>query len=323
MKNLLFLSCLLNTACLGFLKDDPEPEEDDEPRREGERQDDCTDGKDNDDDDDIDCDDSGCADKPACNESETEEETEEEIDTDDTGIYFADTGTDTNEPDPVVTEVAINRMYVSFYNGYQGNDVAGAIVPVIDANVAIFGGFSVFLLSTDTGESCLLDWVVDADSTEPDAAFETGSVADGFGGDDLETWYGFTITSTPTVRTGYEDVCSNLNDFGQQLYDGLTQTTPAFGYGPMSSDLAGYIDAGTEDVSFTGIVGFDFMSETGRSYYGLNQAYAYEIVDGATNWDPSSNTYPQGSEIPADDVPFAEGFYVAEAFLSISWQTQE
>ena len=101
----------------------------------------------------IDCDDSGCADKPACNESETEEETEEEIDTDDTGIYFADTGTDTNEPDPVVTEVAINRMYVSFYNGYQGNDVAGAIVPVIDANVAIFGGFSVSLLDTDTQET--------------------------------------------------------------------------------------------------------------------------------------------------------------------------
>jgi hypothetical protein len=311
MKNLLFLSCLLNTACFDFLKTGEDDPEDDDERREGQIQGDCTDDKDNDDDDDIDCDDSGCSDKPACNDTASENP--------DSGETETDTG-DTDEPDPVVTEVAINGMGVMFYNGYQGNDIAGAIVPSIDADVLTFGGFSVYLLDTDTQETCLLDWVVDADSTDADAAFGTGAVADGFGGDDLETWYGFTITSTPTVRAGFEDVCSNMDDFGKQLYDGLTQTTPAFGYGPMSSDLTGYIEAGTEEVSFTGIVGFDFLTDSGRSYYGLNQAFAYNIAFGTTNWDPSSSTYPQGTEIPASDVPFAEGFYVANAFLSISWQ---
>ena len=72
MKHLLFLSFLLNTACVDILKsmlEDPEEEEDedeDDERREGTRQGDCTDGEDNDDDGDIDCNDSGCYDKPAC-----------------------------------------------------------------------------------------------------------------------------------------------------------------------------------------------------------------------------------------------------------------
>ena len=92
MKSLLFLSCLLNTACFDALKGEDDPEDDDEPRREGQIQGDCTDGEDNDDDDDIDCDDSGCSDKPACNE-----EAVEDIDTEDTGTDTEDTGTDTED----------------------------------------------------------------------------------------------------------------------------------------------------------------------------------------------------------------------------------
>ena len=169
----------------------------------------------------------------------------------------------------------------------------------------------------------MLDWeYVTASTVQPDTTFDAGSVADGFGGADLEVWYGFEVTSTPTIRSGYETVCDNMDDFGSQLKDALETTTPVFGYGPMTDDLLGYIEAG-EDVSFTGIAGFDFLSESGRSYYGLNQAFAYEITDeGTTTWDPASSDYPQGTEIPAAEVPFADGFYVANVFLSIAWQAQ-
>ena len=101
MKNLLFLSCLLNTACFDFLKSaEEEDEAEDDERREGQRQGDCTDGEDNDDDDDIDCDDSGCADKPAC--KDTTQTTESAIVIVDTAAEDTSNEQDSGsqEPDP-------------------------------------------------------------------------------------------------------------------------------------------------------------------------------------------------------------------------------
>lgn len=252
-----------------------------------------------------------CVEEEKTEEEETDtEETEEETDTDEE--------TDT---EPEATEVAIDAMGIMFYNGYQANDIAGVTIAEFGEE-PVFGGLSIYLFSSVSQESCLLDWDLSADSVQPDAAYEAGKLTDGFGGADLEVWYGFEVTSAPTVRAGYETVCDNMDEFGQQLFQALETTTPSFGYGPMTEDLAGYIEGGA-DVSFTGIAGFDFLSESGRSYYGLNQAFAYEITEeGTTTWDPASTEYPQGTEIAAEEVPFAEGFYVANAFLSIAWQTQ-
>ena len=78
MKRLLFLSFLLTTACLDFLKTEPEEEdEEDEDPEEGDQIGDCYDGEDNDEDGDIDCDDSGCSTKPACLDTGFDTDTED------------------------------------------------------------------------------------------------------------------------------------------------------------------------------------------------------------------------------------------------------
>ena len=254
----------------------------------------------------------------ACGEKEETEETEEETEETDTEeTDTQDTDSDEPEPDPV----AIDGMGIMFYNGYASNDIAGASIAAFGEETT-YGGLSVYLFSSVTQEACLLDWEITPDTTEPHAAFEAGTVADGFGGDDLEVWYGFDVTSAPTVRSGYETVCDNLDDFGSQLFTALETTPPTFGYGPLTEDLEGYIESG-EDESFTGIAGFGFLSESGTSYYGLNQAFAYELAeDGTTTWDPTATDYPQGTEISAEEVAFSDGFYVANLFLSIAWQAQ-
>jgi hypothetical protein len=166
-----------------------------------------------------------------------------------------------------------------------------------------------------------LEWEVTADTTEANADFDSGSLTDGFGGDALETWYGFTVTSTPTVNVNTQAVCDNMNQFGQDIMSLLMSATPSFGYGPQAG-LAGDVTVGAEDLAFAGIVGLPFGEGAAASYFGLNESFAYEIVDGATSWDPGTSTYPQGSEIPVADVPFAEGFYIGNATSLISWQTE-
>lgn len=226
-----------------------------------------------------------------------------------------------SEPEAVVDqEIAIDAAAGLFYHGYQGNDIVDTVVPGLGEEATI-GSFSIFLMNSVDQNACILDWEVTADTTEANADFTSGSVADGFGGDDLETWYGFTVTSAPTVRADSQSVCDNMDDFGNQLYDLFMNEAPAFGYGPQSS-LGGAVSAGSEDTAFAGILGLPFGEGGANSYFGLSQAYAYEITDGATNWDPTSSDYPQSTEIPVVDVPFAEGYYFANATSLITWAAQ-
>ena len=311
MKNLLFLSCLLNTACLDFLKSEEEEEEnDDDERREGERQGDCFDGEDNDDDDKIDCDDSGCSDKPACNDTASEETGIDDTGIDDTGID--DTGIDdTSEPEVVEATLDPDYLYFQWSNGYIGNEIVDMTfeaVPDYTGNI-----FTAILYNSNSTDVCIIDWSFDATSVEFDPEYTDGSV----GPDALEGWYGYLINSIPTTR----ESCDNLGS-GQLLFDSLIADQPGFGYGPLNEDLEETMIGSSpnwEDLApvvFAGIVAFTSDSE--RMYYAINQAFAYEVTDNAPAWDPANNDTVQGTEMAIEEVPFAEGFYVGSLFYSFT-----
>merc|ERR1712146_836695 len=96
----------------------------------------------------------------------------------------------------------------------------------------------------------------------------------------------------------------------EQTFAAIQADSPGFGYGPLTADLEGGMNpdhpSGWENVQdyvFSGIVTMTSTNADGsRSYMAVNQAFAYEITDGTTLWDPSNTTYPQGNEMTSADV---------------------
>ena len=250
----------------------------------------------------------------ACGEKEEEdtateetEETTEEPSTEDTETTYTIT------PD---------SLLFSFMNGYVDSDVAS--VMFAGATETFSGSFSLILVDSVESDFCAIDWTFDADSTEADEDYADGLVADGFGGADYEGWYGFIISSTPETRGS----CDALSPDWASSLDAIMADQPGFGYGTLTSDLQGSMEtehpAGWENVSgsvFTGIASVTAFSQDGsRSYFGVNQGFAYTIEADVPAWDPSNTDLPQGTEMAIADVPFADGFYVGDYYFGLSFQ---
>lgn len=244
----------------------------------------------------------------------------------DTAVEEPSSEPSTEEPSTEDTETSYtitpDSVLFSFMNGYVANDVA----PVMFAGSTepFSGTFTVILFDSAASDYCAVDWTFDADSTEADEDYSDGLVPDGFGGADLAGWYGFIISSTPETRGS----CDSLSaDWASQL-DAIKADQPGFGYGDLTSDLQGSMEtehpAGWENVSgfvFTGIASMTSFSQDGaRSYFGVNQGYAYSITDDVPAWDPANTDLPQGTEMPIEEVPFAEGFYFGDYYFGISFQ---
>ena len=223
------------------------------------------------------------------------------------------TSTYTIEPDSVL---------FTFMNGYVANDVAS--VMFAGASEAFSGSFSVILYDSAQGDFCAIDWVFDVDSSDVDEEYADGMVPDGFGGADLEGWYGFTVNSTPETRGS----CDALTTDWAQSLDAIVADQPGFGYGPLTADLQESMEAqhpaGWENVSgsvFTGIASMSVFSQDGaRSYFAVNQGFAYTIENDVPAWDPSVQDLPQGTEMAIADVPYAEGFYYGDYYFGLSFQ---
>ena len=218
--------------------------------------------------------------------------------------------------------ISPDSLLFSFMNGYVGNDVAP--VMFAGATEAFSGSFSLILFDSNANDYCAVDWMFDADTTEADADFADGKVKDGFGGSDLDGWYGFTVSSTPETRGN----CDALDADWASSLPAIMADQPGFGYGPLTADLQASMEtqhpAGWENVSgsvFAGIASMTVFSQDGsRSYFATNQGFAYTITEGVPAWDPSNSDMPQGTEIAIADVPYAEGFYIGDYYFGLSFQ---
>jgi hypothetical protein len=229
---------------------------------------------------------------------------------------------DTEEEEVETTyEITPSSILFTFQNGYVGNDIASVMLAGVTEPFS--GAFSLILYDADASDFCAVDWTFDADSTDADEDYSDGMVADGFGGDDLVGWYGFTISSTPATRGSCDALVS---DWATSL-DGILADSPGFGYGPLTPDLLESMEAshpaGWENVSgsvFSGIASMTvFSSDGSRSYFGVNQGFAYNIENEVPAWDPSITDLPQGTEMDIADVPYAEGFYVGDYYFGLSF----
>ena len=215
-----------------------------------------------------------------------------------------------------------DSLLFSFMNGYVGNDISP--VMFAGASEAFSGSFTLILFDSAAGDFCAVDWIFDVDSSDVDEDYADGLVADGFGGADLEGWYGFTVSSTPETRGS----CDALSTDWAQSLDAIVADQPGFGYGPLTADLQASMEAehpaGWENVGgsvFTGIASMTvFSQDGGRSYFPVNQAFAYNIENDVPAWDPSVQDMPQGTEMAIADVPYAEGFYFGDYYFGLSFQ---
>jgi hypothetical protein len=215
-----------------------------------------------------------------------------------------------------------SSLLFNFMNGYVGNDISP--VMFAGATEAFSGSFTLVLYDADAGDSCAVDWIFDVDSSDVDAEYADGMIPDGFGGADFEGWYGFTVSSTPETRGS----CDALSADWAQSLDAILADQPGFGYGPLTADLQASMEAehpaGWDNVGgsvFTGIASMSVFSQDGsRSYFPVNQAYAYTIGEGdVPAWDPSVQEVPQGTEMAIADVPYAEGFYFGDIYFGLSF----
>ena len=246
----------------------------------------------------------------------------------DTAVVEEPASEPTSEPSTEDTTstytITPDNLLFSFMNGYVGNDIAP--VTFAGATEAFSGSFSLILFDSAASDFCAIDWTFDADSTETDDDYTDGMVPDGFGGTDLEGWYGFIVTSTPETRGS----CDALSADWAASLDAILADQPGFGYGPLTADLQASMEsqhpAGWENVSgsvFTGIASSTAFSGDGsRSYFGVNQGLAYTIEEGVPAWDPATyeTLMPQGTEMAIADVPFAEGFYMGDYYFGLSFQ---
>lgn len=252
----------------------------------------------------------------ACLDSEKTEDTAvEEPASEPTSEPSGEDTTSTYEIDP-------DSLLFSFMNGYVANDISS--VMFAGATEAFAGSFTLILYDSAAGDFCAVDWVFDADSSEPDEDYADGLVPDGFGGADLEGWYGFTVTSSGTTRGS----CDALSADWAQSLDGIIADQPGFGYGPLTPDLQASMEtehpagwANVEGSVFTGIASMTVFSQDGsRAYFGVNQGFAYTIENDVPAWDPSVQDMPQGTEMAIADVPYAEGFYYGDYYFGLSFQ---
>ena len=244
----------------------------------------------------------------------------------DTAVTEEPASEPTSEPSTEDTtstyEISPDSVLFSFMNGYAANDVSP--VMFAGASEAFTGSFTLILFDSAASDFCAVDWIFDADSSDVDEDYADGMVADGFGGTDLEGWYGFIVTSTPETRGS----CDALSADWAQSLDAILADQPGFGYGPLTADLQASMEAehpaGWDNVSgsvFTGIASLTSFSQDGsRSYFGVNQGFAYTVEADVPAWDPSIQDMPQGTEMAIADVPYAEGFYFGDYYFGLSFQ---
>jgi len=255
----------------------------------------------------------------ACGEK-TEEEEEPSSEPSDTSTE--DTSTEDTDTGTSSYTIAPDSVLFSFMNGYEGNAISGVMFE--GATEAFSGSFTIILYDSAMGDYCAIDWTFDADSSEADADYADGRVMDAFNQAEIEAWYGFIVTSSPETRGS----CDSLDASYSQLYDAMLADQPGFGYAPLTADLQGSMEtehpAGWANVSpvvFTGIASLTSASGTGaRAYYPVNEGYAYEIDGGVPAWNPAVQELPQGTEMPVEDVPFADGFYFGNYYFGLSFQ---
>ena len=250
----------------------------------------------------------------ACGEKEEDTAVEEPA-SEPTSEPSTEDTTSTYEIDP-------DSLLFSFMNGYVGNDISP--VTFAGATEAFSGSFTLILFDSAAGDFCAVDWIFDVDSSDVDEEYADGLVPDGFGGDDLAGWYGFTVNSTAETRGS----CDALSSDWAQSLDAIVADQPGFGYGPLTSDLqesmegeASFDWANAGGSVFTGIASMTVFSQDGsRAYFPVNQAFAYTITDDVPAFDPSNTETPQGTEMAIADVPYAEGFYYGDYYFGLSFQ---
>ena len=251
----------------------------------------------------------------ACGEKEEEDTAVEEPASEPTSEPSTEDTTSTYEIDP-------DSLLFSFMNGYVANDISS--VMFAGATEAFSGSFTLILYDSAAGDFCAVDWIFDVDSSDVDEEYADGLVPDGFGGADIESWYGFTVNSTPETRGS----CDALTGEWAQSLDAIVADQPGFGYGTLTADLQASMEAehpagwsNVEGSVFTGIASMTVFSQDGsRAYFPVNQAFAYTIENDVPAWDPSVQDLPQGTEMPIADVPYAEGFYYGDYYFGLSFQ---
>jgi hypothetical protein len=244
----------------------------------------------------------------------------------DTAVVEEPASEPTSEPSGEDTtstyEITPDSLLFSFMNGYAANDISP--VMFAGASEAMSGSFTLILFDSAASDFCAVDWIFDIDSSDVDEDYADGMVPNGFTGPDLEGWYGFIVTSTPETRGS----CDALSADWAASLDGILADQPGFGYGPLTADLQASMEAehpaGWDNVSgsiFTGIASMTAFSQDGaRSYFGVNQGFAYTVENDVPAWDPSITDMPQGTEMAIADVPYAEGFYFADYYFGLSFQ---
>ena len=161
----------------------------------------------------------------ACLDSDKTEDTAvEEPASEPTSEPSTEDTTSTYEIDP-------DSLLFSFMNGYVANDISS--VMFAGATEAFSGSFTLILYDSATGDFCAVDWIFDVDSSDVDEEYADGLVPDGFGGADIESWYGFTVSSTPETRGS----CDALSADWAQSLDAIVADQPGFGYGTLTADL--------------------------------------------------------------------------------------
>lgn len=204
-------------------------------------------------------------------------------------------------------------LIYSFANGYQNAQVS----EVETASGIIAGEFSAYLYDSNSGDYCSVYWAFDSSSVEEDPNMNSGSVYSYDG--EIETWYGFIITSSPQTRGN----CSNLPSMTQGILEMLMEDQPSFGYGPLTPNLEYYFNIDhtpnwdeIEDYVFTGIISSNLFSEGGeKTYLDINIAYAYPINNGTSSWNKDEGS-PQGGEILKSELP-SDAFYASSYFFAI------
>ena len=214
-----------------------------------------------------------------------------------------------------------DSLLFSFMNGYKDGQLTSVMFP--GSSSAFGGSFSVILYDSSAQDFCAVDWVFDASTTLPDPEYSDGFVPDGFGGADHEGWYGFTVQSTPNTRGS----CESLTQEWQDSLDAILLDEPGFGYGPLTADLeasmvsehpAGW--SAVEDYVFAGIASLTVFSPGTRSYFAVNQGFAYGMdSSGVTTYDPNDTNIPQGTEVAiANGLP--NGFHTGGYYFGLSFQ---
>ena len=210
-------------------------------------------------------------------------------------------------------------LLFSFQHGYANGGITN--VTYDSSGAEIYGAFRLILFDSTVEDYCIVNWEFDDTTVAPDTDYADGYVVDGFYGEDLEVWYGYVVLSQPQTQGS----CDSLTTEWLTSLDEIKADRPGFGYGPLTEDLMtsmeteGYVP--WDDVSgiiFTGIPSMTVFSEGERSYFPVNQGFAYSLEQGSvTTYDPNNHDLPQGTESSLSELP-GDGFYVSQYYYGIS-----